>query len=136
MSSITNVTPQLRRTWHPIGRVETFGDEPTRVEVIGEGYVVVRLDGRLEAFLDVCPHRNARLSDGRLVNGLIECPYHGWRFDADGRCAHVPALGEGATMPPARLTRFAASTLAVSSTRRSSSWRSSTVMSSRTFGGR
>lgn len=105
MSSITNITPQLRRTWHPIGRAETFGDEPTRVELIGEGYVVVRLDGRLEAFLDVCPHRNARLSDGRLVNGLIECPYHGWRFDADGRCAHVPALGEGATMPPARLTR-------------------------------
>ena len=105
MTSISNITPQLRRTWHPVGRLDEFTEVPTRIELIGEGYVIVRIDGRLEAFADVCPHRFARLSDGRLVDDLLECPYHGWRFDSEGRCAHVPALGAGATLPPARLIR-------------------------------
>ena len=104
MTSISNVSPALRHIWHPVGRVDDFGDTPTRVELVGEGYVVVRLDGELRAFLDVCPHRFARLSDGVVIDDTIRCPYHGWQFSAEGRCAHVPALGDDATLPPARLT--------------------------------
>ncbi|HRH88422.1 MAG TPA: Rieske 2Fe-2S domain-containing protein, partial [Rubrivivax sp.] len=37
------------------------------------------------AFDDRCPHRGARLSLGRVQGGVLECPYHGWRFAADGR---------------------------------------------------
>lgn len=104
MTSITNVSSQLRRAWHPVGRIESFGDEPTRVELVGDAYVVARLDGRLRAFLDVCPHRNARLSDGAVTDECLRCPYHGWEFDAEGAVALVPALGPDATLPPARLT--------------------------------
>ena len=104
MTSINNLTPELRRTWHPIGRVSSFGDEPTRFELVGEPFVAVRLAGEVKVFRDVCPHRYARLSDGRVVGDNIQCPYHGWEFAADGRCAHVPALGDDATLPPARLT--------------------------------
>jgi phenylpropionate dioxygenase-like ring-hydroxylating dioxygenase large terminal subunit len=42
--------------------------------------------------LDRCPHRNAPLSAGRVVDGQLECSYHGWRFDGAGRCTHVPGL--------------------------------------------
>ncbi|HTA38845.1 MAG TPA: Rieske 2Fe-2S domain-containing protein, partial [Candidatus Acidoferrales bacterium] len=42
--------------------------------------------------LDRCPHRNAPLSAGRVRDGELECGYHGWRFDAAGRCTHVPGL--------------------------------------------
>lgn len=44
------------------------------------------------AFDDRCPHRGARLSLGRVQGGVLECPYHGWRFAADGRCVAVPAV--------------------------------------------
>lgn len=104
MTVVSNVTPALRRVWHPIGRVESFGTEPTRIELVGDAYVVVRLDGVVRVFLDVCPHRFARLSDGRVIGDTIQCPYHGWQFSTDGRCVHVPAMGDEATPPPARLT--------------------------------
>lgn len=100
---ITNVSDELRRFWHPIGRIETFDERPQRVEVLGEGFVAVVLDGALRVFHDVCPHRFARLSDGRVVGSNIECPYHGWQFGSDGGCAFIPALGEQATLPAARL---------------------------------
>lgn len=101
--SLTNVSPELRPLWHPIGRVDSFGEEPRRVELLGEAFVAVVLDGSLRVFRDVCPHRFARLSDGRVVDAHLQCPYHGWRFGADGACAFIPALGEGATLPATRL---------------------------------
>lgn len=97
--SVTNESPELRPLWHPIGRVDSFTEVPQRVELLGEGFVAVVLDGALRVFRDVCPHRFARLSDGRVVGGQIECPYHGWQFGSDGRCTLIPALGEGAILP-------------------------------------
>jgi len=49
---------------------------------------------------DRCPHREAPLSDGTIVDGDLVCPYHGWRFGAGGRCVAVPSSGEGAHVPP------------------------------------
>jgi phenylpropionate dioxygenase-like ring-hydroxylating dioxygenase large terminal subunit len=45
---------------------------------------------------DRCPHRSARLSQGRLKNDCIECPFHGFQFNAQGACSHVPELGREA----------------------------------------
>jgi phenylpropionate dioxygenase-like ring-hydroxylating dioxygenase large terminal subunit len=49
-------------------------------------------DGRASVLVDRCPHRNAPLSAGRVRAGELECGYHGWRFDGDGRCVAVPGL--------------------------------------------
>jgi phenylpropionate dioxygenase-like ring-hydroxylating dioxygenase large terminal subunit len=49
-------------------------------------------DGTAAALLDRCPHRNVPLSAGRMTDGLLECSYHGWRFDGSGACRLVPAL--------------------------------------------
>lgn len=51
------------------------------------------------AFDDRCPHRGASLSLGRVQGHALECPYHGWRFAADGRCVAIPATL--AFQPPA-----------------------------------
>ncbi|WP_393939880.1 Rieske 2Fe-2S domain-containing protein [Piscinibacter sakaiensis] len=48
-------------------------------------------DGRLQAADDRCPHRGTRLSLGRVVDGALECPYHGWQFGDGGRCVRIPA---------------------------------------------
>lgn len=52
--------------------------------------------GEAFALRDICPHRLVPLSAGRQVetNGkpTIQCPYHGWRFGTDGRCALMPSL--------------------------------------------
>jgi phenylpropionate dioxygenase-like ring-hydroxylating dioxygenase large terminal subunit len=63
--------------------------------------------GRAAAFLDRCPHRNVPLSAGRVADGLLECGYHGWRFDADGACRLVPALADEADRKARRATTHA-----------------------------
>ncbi len=59
--------------------------------------------GRAAALLDRCPHRNVPLSAGHMVDGLLQCSYHGWRFDGAGVCRVVPAL----TSEPDRKARHA-----------------------------
>ena len=48
--------------------------------------------GQVGAMIDRCPHRNVPLSLGRLREGLLECRYHGWRFDRGGACRAIPGL--------------------------------------------
>ncbi len=101
MSELSNTHPALRRAWHPVARVEEIGDGPHAVELLGEHWVLVRLEGEIRGFVDQCPHRRAPLSAGTVLgDGTLQCAYHGWRFGGDGGCRLVPALGAGAPLPP------------------------------------
>ncbi|QXC63574.1 Rieske 2Fe-2S domain-containing protein [Aquihabitans sp. G128] len=83
-----------------------LGDRPHQVWLLGEPWVLARLDGAVVAFEDRCPHRLAPLSIGSVDADLgLRCGYHGWTFAADGGCTSIPALGEGGAPPapsPAR----------------------------------
>ena len=69
-----------------------------RYELLGEPVLLGRRrDGAVYAIKDICPHRAAPLSAGKLVpetggGESIECPYHGWRFGTDGGCTAIPSL--------------------------------------------
>jgi phenylpropionate dioxygenase-like ring-hydroxylating dioxygenase large terminal subunit len=41
---------------------------------------------------DICPHRLASLSEGKINQGEIQCPYHGWQFNHQGICTRIPGL--------------------------------------------
>jgi phenylpropionate dioxygenase-like ring-hydroxylating dioxygenase large terminal subunit len=61
-------------------------------------------DGAVFALRDICPHRAAPLSAGRMVDDTVECPYHGWKFGAmDGECKEIPALISDDKMPIERI---------------------------------
>src|SRR6266568_2127077 len=50
-------------------------------------------EGKVFAMRDSCPHRGIPLSYGRLDGKVVECCYHGWRFDAcSGQCVEIPSL--------------------------------------------
>jgi len=53
------------------------------VRVDGDRVAVFKIDGRLSAVLDRCPHMGARLSDGKVENGRIVCERHDWSFDPE-----------------------------------------------------
>jgi phenylpropionate dioxygenase-like ring-hydroxylating dioxygenase large terminal subunit len=96
----TNAHPALAEFWHPVALSADVGPEPVAVRIAGQGWVVTRLDGQVTAFADACPHRRARLSAGQVIDGgTLQCTYHGWRFDVDGRCVHIPALEDDASIP-------------------------------------
>lgn len=55
-------------------------------------------DGNLGMLDRDCPHRNADLAFGRLEDGGLRCPFHGWLFDVKGRCLQTPAEPKGSTL--------------------------------------
>lgn len=62
-----------------------------QIWVAGERIVLFRdKDGAPAALIDRCPHRGAALSLGSLEDGIVTCPFHGWRFDARGANCGVP----------------------------------------------
>lgn len=62
--------------------------------VLNEWLAVFRgQDGTPVALRDRCMHRNSRLSTGRVCNGQLHCPYHGWVYDPTGRVVAVPTEG-------------------------------------------
>ena len=100
---LTNTTQELRHCWHVVATTDELGDEPLGVLLLGEPWVVVRLDGIVRAFVDRCPHRLAPMSAGAVVPGEhgaeLQCGYHGWRFDGDARCTAIPALSADDHIP-------------------------------------
>jgi phenylpropionate dioxygenase-like ring-hydroxylating dioxygenase large terminal subunit len=99
-SSSTTATATLwRQAWYPVAYLRDLDpDRPTSFTLLGEDLVLWfdRQGDRWRAFADVCPHRLVPLSDGRLNSrGELECPYHGWSFDGEGRCTAIPQASEG-----------------------------------------
>ena len=89
-----------RTLWHPVAQSSEVVDAPLSVQLLNEAVVLWRnADGLAQAFVDRCPHRGARLSMGRVENGHLECPYHGWQFSSGGQCIKVPAVPD--FTPPA-----------------------------------
>jgi phenylpropionate dioxygenase-like ring-hydroxylating dioxygenase large terminal subunit len=88
--------------WYPIARAEeVLADKPLRVELLGMPFVAFRdTGGSAHVLADTCVHRGGSLSAGRVKDGCVVCPYHGWEYAGDGKCRHVPSLVD--QKPPAR----------------------------------
>jgi phenylpropionate dioxygenase-like ring-hydroxylating dioxygenase large terminal subunit len=93
--------PVLVHDWHPLLKVEDVqSGKPASARVLGEDLVVWSDAGKFHAWRDLCVHRGAKLSLGKVVNGCLQCPYHGWTYDVTGSCVRIPAHPE--QKPPAR----------------------------------
>jgi len=76
--------------------------------VLGQPVMLARTEGgEVFALRDICPHRLVPLSAGRQVmtsgEPTIECPYHGWRFAADGGCRLMPSLAGSEPYAPSQV---------------------------------
>lgn len=97
----------LKDYWYIAAQSSELGQRPLAVNIYGEQIVLFR--GRQKevvALEDRCAHRNMPLSQGRTVAGCVECPYHGWRYDAGGACVHMPSLGPAAKLPRHHVRAF------------------------------
>lgn len=64
-------------------------------QVLGEWLAVFwSKNGQAVALQDRCVHRNSRLSCGKVQEGNLQCPYHGWVYDQDGQVVAIPAEGK------------------------------------------
>jgi len=87
--------------WYPIClSAELAGAAPVRARVLTLAFVAFRDGaGQARVLADTCVHRGGALHRGRVTNGRLACPYHGWQFDGSGRCALIPSLGPEAGIP-------------------------------------
>ncbi len=91
----------LRGQWFVVAQ---SGDVPLGQAVarrlLGGDVVLWRDGGRIHAWQDLCIHRGAKLSLGKVRDGCMVCPYHAWVYDGDGKCIHIPAQPD--RTPPLR----------------------------------
>lgn len=86
--------------WYPIHFVRDLDQtKPTRFVLLDQPLVIwwQATTQQWHVMRDLCSHRLAPLSEGRIVEGCLECPYHGWQFDGTGACTKIPFQAEGGT---------------------------------------
>jgi phenylpropionate dioxygenase-like ring-hydroxylating dioxygenase large terminal subunit len=86
--------------WYPLLESKSIRRKPVAITRFAEKWVLWRdADGRAVCMRDSCPHRNVALSRGRVVDGQLECPFHGFRFASNGHCTSMPCEGPDAKIP-------------------------------------
>ncbi|NET02732.1 MAG: aromatic ring-hydroxylating dioxygenase subunit alpha [Sphaerospermopsis sp. SIO1G1] len=98
---------QLTDFWYIVALSEQL--KPNQVlqrTVLNEWLAIFRdTDGKPVALRDRCLHRNSRLSPGKVHNGTLQCPYHGWVYDNLGKVISVPAEGNDFKNSPPRCAK-------------------------------
>ena len=90
-----------RECWYPVGfRQDLPPNKPYGFSLYDEPFVIYRnKQGKLVCLTDRCPHRAAKLSSGQIIDGRLECLYHGWQFNSQGKCLHIPQIQSDAKIP-------------------------------------
>ena len=99
--TMTVSDPTLLADWHVVARAsDLLPGRPAPARLPGTDLVLWQSNGRIHAWRDLCIHRGTRLSLGRVEDGCLVCPYHGWTYDETGQCVAIHAHPE--QTPPAK----------------------------------
>lgn len=87
--------------WHFAGNAEDFEDEDVEQVKVGPlAIAVYRAKGQFYATQDLCTHERAYLSDGVVIDCIVECPFHQGRFDVrTGKAMGAPVIVPLKTYP-------------------------------------
>ncbi len=104
--------PLLLNEWFAVAWSTSLSEnklEPVRV--LGQDLVLWRTSEGVHAWKDLCVHRGAKLSLGKICatekGECVVCPYHGWEYNSSGACVRMPAHPEQAPPSRARVETFA-----------------------------
>jgi phenylpropionate dioxygenase-like ring-hydroxylating dioxygenase large terminal subunit len=85
----------LRGYWYAVVPSDEIpSDRALSIRRLGEDLAVWRDGaGKVRVMVDRCPHRGAKLTMGRVMEGSLRCWYHGWLYNGDGECTDIPSEG-------------------------------------------
>ena len=86
----------LTNVWYIAEWSENVADKPVKSRMLGRDFVLFRdRDGKVACLSNTCCHRGASLSQGKCQDdGTVSCPFHGWRYNAQGRCTTIPSAAK------------------------------------------
>ena len=92
----------LTNDWHPVATVAELQEKRLLgIRLLEQDIVIWYSKDKLCAMQDLCIHRGTKLSLGKVIDDeKVQCPYHGWVYNQQGRCTHIPALPDHT--PPER----------------------------------
>lgn len=80
-----------REDWVDAGHVDDIAENrAVTVCLSGERVAIFRYDGKVSALSNACQHQNGPLGEGKIVDGCVVCPWHGFQYQPD----------DGASPPP------------------------------------
>ena len=79
-------------SWLDAGHVDEIADSRALIVDLenGERVAIFRHDGKLSAVANACAHQNGPLGEGRVVDGCITCPWHGYQYRLEDGCSPPP----------------------------------------------
>ena len=80
----------MNNSWNAVAFSKELKTKPLKVYYKKIPIVLFRYKNHIHALNDQCPHRGAPLSTGKVINGGIICPYHGWKFNGNGEQLELP----------------------------------------------
>jgi nitrite reductase/ring-hydroxylating ferredoxin subunit/DMSO/TMAO reductase YedYZ heme-binding membrane subunit len=88
-----------RDGWLVVGALQSIPDQGARIVAVpgGERIAVFRDGERIGALTNLCAHQNGPLGEGRIVDGCITCPWHGFQYRLEDGCAPPPFTEKLAT---------------------------------------
>lgn len=90
---------ELSSGWIRVGPPERVAEgRAVIVPVAGQDSVAIfRHEGRFSAIANACKHQNGPLGEGRIIDGCVTCPWHGYQYRLEDGCAPAPYMEKLAT---------------------------------------
>ncbi|MCF6274342.1 MAG: aromatic ring-hydroxylating dioxygenase subunit alpha [Robiginitomaculum sp.] len=92
--------------WYPACFSTELADKPRKQKMLGLNFALFRdADGKAKCLSNTCIHRGGSLAcqgeqiKSQVVDGNIQCPYHGWEFNGDGDCVKIPSQEKDMPIP-------------------------------------
>lgn len=87
--------------WIAAGAPSAIPDKGAVIVVApgGERIAVFRDGAEIGALTNLCSHQNGPIGEGRIIDGCITCPWHGWQYRLSDGCAPPPFTEKLATYP-------------------------------------
>ncbi|MDI3472271.1 MAG: hypothetical protein PWQ20_426 [Thermotogaceae bacterium] len=90
----------IKNHWYVVLSSKEVKNKPVGVTRFGEKLAFWRdSSGGINCISDICCHRGASISHGKIKEDLIACPFHGFEYDSSGKVKTIPALGRNTPVP-------------------------------------
>jgi nitrite reductase/ring-hydroxylating ferredoxin subunit len=77
--------------WVEVCGVDEIRENRAKIALVGgERIAVFKYDGKVSCVSNVCKHQNGPLGEGKIVDGCITCPWHGYQYQPDSGSSPPP----------------------------------------------